>query len=723
MTHPRPAARALRLGAIATAAALMSGAFAASPAAALSFGPVSTETELLDAVADANAAAGPHTITLASGVAITTTATLELSESVTLDLGGGSLTAAGLLVGNASDVEITDGTLTSTGSESASMRAGIGVESTSTLTIRSATVTATGVECGAGIGGYTPTAPCNTPPSVSAGSVIIVDSTVTATGGTNAAGIGSSVGGAAGTVSITNSTVTASGGSNGAGIGSGSLAGAPGAISITSSTVTAQGGFGAAGIGGGYLSPGTTVTITDNSLIDARGGLDGSGIGGGDARGAGNVTITDSAVTALGSNADGIGHGNGSGDSVDESITLAGSGTLETNRMRGAATVASGAEYSIPGPSSFAFIGSLTNNGTIEAGTDFEVPTNQTMTNNGALNGGGLLLGEGTVVNNGSICIASIQIEGGNPVDPDLGVTVTGNNFDLPYSSGIGNRVLAATMQEGCRSFPDASVAPSGDDPGLIAVGWTLTENGTGDFVTETTALIDVAPTRTGTFYPTLVPAAITVTPSATTVAAGELVTLTVEGPLAESNEPISDLTDVVAFGDVGQDAGPNPGELSFTAPGVYTVPITMTYFLGFFSSFDVTTEAVITVETGALDAVVATPSASTVNQGDSITLTVTGQDAFGNSIPIDPADVTITSSVATDIIDGLRVSFPTASPHVLTVTVGEVSTQVTIEVSPALAATGASDPGTMALMGLLLLVLGGAAVAIGRASRTASPA
>ncbi len=45
---------------------------------------------------------------------------------------------------------------------------------------------------------------------------------------------------------------------------------------------------------------------------------------------------------------------------------------------------------------------------------------------------------------------------------------------------------------------------------------------------------------------------------------------------------------------------------------------------------------------------------------------------------------MTVTSSVPTDVIDGLTVTFPTASPHVLTVTVGAVSAQVTIEVEAA---------------------------------------
>jgi len=118
-----------------------------------------------------------------------------------------------------------------------------------------------------------------------------------------------------------------------------------------------------------------------------------------------------------------------------------------------------------------------------------------------------------------------------------------------------------------------------------------------------------------------------------------------------------------------------------------------------------------ILVAPAALASLRITPSATSVQQGDSVLLQVTGRDEFGNELVILPGDIAVTSSVPTDVIDGLRVTFPTASPHILTVTVGEVSALVTIEVVPALAPTGASDVSPLAAIALLMLLLGTASI------------
>lgn len=62
----------------------------------------------------------------------------------------------------------------------------------------------------------------------------------------------------------------------------------------------------------------------------------------------------------------------------------------------------------------------------------------------------------------------------------------------------------------------------------------------------------------------------------------------------------------------------------------------------------------------------------SPVDVGDSVTLGVSATDQYGN--PVDASGVVITSSVSTDVIDGLTVQFPTASPHVLTATQGDAT-------------------------------------------------
>ncbi|MBH0129953.1 hypothetical protein [Salinibacterium sp. NK8237] len=141
-----------------------------------------------------------------------------------------------------------------------------------------------------------------------------------------------------------------------------------------------------------------------------------------------------------------------------------------------------------------------------------------------------------------------------------------------------------------------------------------------------------------------------------------------------------------------------------------------------------ITTTAEVTVTAAAAaELQISVPSAS-VDQGGSVTLSVTGQDEFGNAATIDPDDVTVTSNVDTDEVDGLTVRFPHASPHTLTITVGAVSTTLLIEVIPAadsaddtaaeastgpLAYTGQGGTGLLALIaGLLLLIGTGAIVA-----------
>ncbi|MFF2270747.1 hypothetical protein ACFVTX_00625 [Agromyces sp. NPDC058136] len=115
------------------------------------------------------------------------------------------------------------------------------------------------------------------------------------------------------------------------------------------------------------------------------------------------------------------------------------------------------------------------------------------------------------------------------------------------------------------------------------------------------------------------------------------------------------------------------------------------------------------------------TPSAPSVAQGGSLTFTVTGTDKWGT--PIDGSAAVLTSSVATDVIDGLKVTFPTASPHTITATIGGVTASVTVEVvgapvnsaapaAPAgLAETGAAPLGAGLVAATLLLA--GAAISV----------
>ena len=102
--------------------------------------------------------------------------------------------------------------------------------------------------------------------------------------------------------------------------------------------------------------------------------------------------------------------------------------------------------------------------------------------------------------------------------------------------------------------------------------------------------------------------------------------------------------------------------------------------------------QTVVVSRTAATVAITITSSALSVKRDGSVVIAVTGTDANGVSLGDLSSLATVTSSVATDVVVGTTVTFPHASPHVLTVTVGSATAAVLIEVIPPgarLAATG----------------------------------
>jgi|GEM_PF-5942537 len=95
--------------------------------------------------------------------------------------------------------------------------------------------------------------------------------------------------------------------------------------------------------------------------------------------------------------------------------------------------------------------------------------------------------------------------------------------------------------------------------------------------------------------------------------------------------------------------------------------------------------------ELGPVDKLSLKVSAGKPKQGDTITVTATGQDAYGQSLGDVSDDIEITSSVATDTVDGNRVTFNHASPHVLTVThvPSGTTAAITVQVTPVSASGG----------------------------------
>lgn len=120
--------------------------------------------------------------------------------------------------------------------------------------------------------------------------------------------------------------------------------------------------------------------------------------------------------------------------------------------------------------------------------------------------------------------------------------------------------------------------------------------------------------------------------------------------------------------------------------------------------------EATFTMDVGPgpLASLTATPSATTADTNDTVSVTVIGYDALGNSLG-DLTSSTITSSVAADDVTGADVTFtfdPAAAVtsdvvHTLTATVGAISGTADVTVSPLVTEIELTlDPGTLVVFG-----------------------
>lgn len=464
-----------------------------------------------------------------------------------------------------------------------------------------------------------------------------------------------------GSITIIDSNVTATGGPFGAGIGSGSLASdnglEPGTISILDSIVVAVGGPTAAGIGGGSFAPGGPVVISGGE-VSASG--DQSGIGGAETLEQGTLVISDATVTST--------------------------------RITSSTTVPAGTVLTADG---LAVSGPLLNEGTIVAR--------------------GVISGIGTITNRGVIRFESLVTAS----------SILVNNYTISYDDNHADaaapearRHLAPTLD----SVDEALPVPFRD--GLVISEWNTQTDGSGETLDTDSGLAALADGAAGfVVYAIWEEPVVDVVGQSVAVAGGTVpVSVTTSGPfgsrvaLAGAVVTSSEPTDVVTGYDVVT-----------TRAGMRTITVVVD---GETTQFDVHVVPDVVAEL-ELDA-----PALTVAQGDSLTFAVSGTDQFGNPVVLDPTEVVLSSSVATDVIDGLTVRFPTASPHVITATVGEVSTSVTVTVTPAavapapqpapsaaptpvpspnLAATGAAQTQTGWLLGLTLLVIGTALLALRR--------
>ena len=318
--------------------------------------------------------------------------------------------------------------------------------------------------------------------------------------------------------------------------------------------------------------------------------------------------------------------------------------------------------------------------------------------------------------------------------------TYAGDSFNLPSSTlePVSLTVHAPALE--VSADPEALLATAGEpytfpvtvvdhtgaalspQPTIAYTSPDCTVTGGNVFETAGVCTVEAAATvhgqTIGTSFQVTVEAgpahALTLTPTASTVTQGGSVTFTLAGEDAYGN-PV-DTSEAVLTSSVATDEIDGH---TVTPADTGSRQITATLNA-------VNSHATIEVIAGPINTLTLTPSVSTVEQGGSVTFTLSGEDAYGN--PVDTSEAVLTSSVATDEIDGHTVTFPSASPHTITATLEEVTSHVTIEVipvrsgsedpAPALRRTGAEPQGVFWGAALGLLLAGAGAVWYGHYRR-----
>jgi hypothetical protein len=480
------------------------------------------------------------------------------------------------------------------------------------------------------------------------GASLIVDGPdVIATGGEYRPGIGGYDGGS---VTLNSGSITATGGTYAAGIGGGNNYGDGGTTIINGGTVVAQGGSWGAGIGSGNTNGYPGTTIVNGGTVTATGGYLGAGIGGGTYyRQGGSLYIGPAG-----------------------SVTASGQGTA----------------YAVTGP--ILVDGILTIPTGENLGSLVNVP--MTVGPTGTITGGGVIGGyQGVLTNNGIITNTSVM----DALEAGGNVTITNHNYKVSFDANYPGaapvtpvRVYATTFADGNRTLPTPT------RPGFFGTSWNTAADGSGATVTSTTTL-----TANTQLYAQWALPGFSMSPTAATVTAGGSQQF-LAGSLV--NFGVSDETDDFTFTtDVASDTIGASGLLGFTEAGDHTV--TATYNL----DNSVVLESIVTILGAAPADLELTASDLTVDQGGSVALTVVITDQFGNTLPA--TGVVITSDHPTDQIVGTNVTFPSASPHILTATLGALSASLLVTVNPAaLAATGVDTSVPLGGAAALLL-LGGA--------------
>lgn len=513
----------------------------------------------------------------------------------------------------------------------------------------------------------------------------VTGGSVHASGGINAGAIGGDTGESAGTLNVAGGAVTATAYSlaYGTAVGGGYPQGGGGVVAVSAGSLYASnaGPYGVA-IGGaaaaqGDGGAGATVTVTGGTLTAIATGAYSTAIGGGqrglnatDRGGAGGSLVIGAGGTVIAqSPRSALGGGSGLGDPAQV-------GDFGTVQVDGILRLPGGALFVGTGPLPTSGI-SIGATGSILGGS-----ADPTI--------GAVIAGPGTIDNQGVIALNASA------------VTVSGNNRLVTFNPGSTNvRVFAPTFAAGFRNIP---APPAGTQ-------WNTAADGSGAWFTSTSSTAGSGTTTLSA----VAPASISVSTDAADLKAVSGVPftypVTVLGPSGTPLAPqppvtFSSTDCVLPLDRVFQAVATCAVNASTVVQGA-TVSATFT----------------VTIVAGAPAALSLTPSALTVQQGGTLTFTVTGSDAAGN--PVDTSAAVLSSSVVTDVVNGRTVTFPTASPHVITATLGAVTASVTVQVTPrpapslpstALPTTGESASPVLALsVAAFALLLGAGLILVRR--------
>ncbi len=281
------------------------------------------------------------------------------------------------------------------------------------------------------------------------------------------------------------------------------------------------------------------------------------------------------------------------------------------------------------------------------------------------------ITGEARIANSGVITLAR------DLLDDDI--EVLGNHTIVSFDGAGEVTVFAPTMRQGERPLPD--LPDVGD--GLLFLAW---EDAAGEAFDIDTALPHAQTTE---------PARLDLTARTVAIAADEvraelsaggegevpLVLRTAEGTPVD----VAEWSVVDAPAEVTASIASSPARLVVSAEtsGEYEVTLRARADAGWTTAVALVSVAPADVARVELDVV--DGNGGVVMQGDSITLTATGFDAYGNSTGDLSDDVEVSSDQPADVIDGMTVTFMHASPHRLTVThvPTGVFASVVVEVTP----------------------------------------